>query len=159
MSGPSAPVRLRLLSTAARGARLSWEVPAQQNGNIRKYQVQYREMLATDAGITGEFYTPHNCKIVLLLWIWLCFSESFLVRVSKALRRLGAGGGGVGGVEGCVGRLLDKVASLRSLWLALCDCLTIVPRFKLQRPLTKSVVTANSGFVAQRTKSSHLCLW
>ncbi|XP_071097699.1 contactin-5-like [Haliotis cracherodii] len=51
-AGPSAPVTLRLLSTAARGARLSWEVPAQQNGNIRKYQVQYREMLATDAGIT-----------------------------------------------------------------------------------------------------------
>ncbi|XP_046547800.1 protein sidekick-2-like isoform X2 [Haliotis rubra] len=51
-AGPSAPLRLRLLSTSARGARLSWEVPAQQNGNIRKYQVQYREMLETDTGIT-----------------------------------------------------------------------------------------------------------
>ncbi|KAK7505040.1 hypothetical protein BaRGS_00003610, partial [Batillaria attramentaria] len=41
-SGPLEPQNVRVVSTEARRVRISWEVPAQTNGNIHQYQLQYR---------------------------------------------------------------------------------------------------------------------
>ncbi|XP_025111745.1 hemicentin-1-like [Pomacea canaliculata] len=43
--GPSVPRNVKILSTTSTTAEVSWEMPAQSNGNIRIYQLQYRPYL------------------------------------------------------------------------------------------------------------------
>lgn len=103
-SGPSEPRNVRVLSTEAMKVKVSWEVPAETNGNIGQYQLQYRQqavgavyselsvsspVLATQTVIVEKLtpYTAYEIRVrAANLWqgtlLWGMFSPLVTVRTN-----------------------------------------------------------------------------
>ena len=70
MAGPSEPENLRVVTTTATTATVAWETPSHTNGNIERYQLQFRKQ-----GEAGTLFCNLLIIIMLLVGSYIALSQ------------------------------------------------------------------------------------
>ncbi|KAK7095306.1 hypothetical protein V1264_006733 [Littorina saxatilis] len=65
-SGPSEPVNFRMVRTSATTATVVWETPSDTNGNIQRYQLQFKKQGEKDYSVLGVTSTSSPTQTVML---------------------------------------------------------------------------------------------